>query len=311
MIKKASIPTLKDDSYRQLYFKRPALTPLTDTSGGYIDVNFRCMWPERMDAHRLEYYLIFLTTRGEGVYTFGTTEYYIRENMLCSVSPDMVRSWQAQMDDQQGYFVSFSETFFNHGCENKRFLHELPFFQLDGSPVHALSQDQTQYFLSIFQLMKTEYHEEQGFSPGVLRALLQMLLHKASAQFKERNDLSLINNQSALRLVKAFKSLYMRDLHVLGQGKSVMLKTIAAYADELGVSQNHLNDTIKSITGRSAGQMIRYHLANHATMCLMHADKTISEIAFALGFDDPSYFTRFFKSQTGKSPSEFRALERP
>ena len=42
-------------------------------------------------------------------------------------------------------------------------------------------------------------------------------------------------------------------------------------------------------------------------MCLMHADKSIGEIAFALGFEDPSYFARFYKSQTGKSPSEFRA----
>lgn len=310
MIKNERIPTLKTGSYRKSYFKHSAPPlPVDAISGGYFDIDYRCMWPEIIDAHRLEYYMIFLMTRGEGVYSLGPKEYYIRENMLCFVSPDLVRSWRAQLNEQQGFFVSFSETFFNYGCENKRFLHDLPFFQLDGCPVYKLHDDQTQYYLTLFKLMKAEFHGGDGYSSGVLRSLLQMLLHKASAQFNKENYSSMKSNQSALRLVKAFKALYMQDFHALGRGKSIMLKKIAAYADELGVSQNHLNDTIKLVTGRSAGQMIRHHLANRATMCLMHADKSISEIAFALGFEDPSYFARFYKSQTGKSPSELRASE--
>lgn len=312
MIKKVRIPTLKSDSYRKSYFKHNL--PLHSSAAStdqYFEINHRCVWPDTIDAHRLEFYMIFIMTRGEGIHTFGSKECYIRENMLCFVGPDMVRSWQAQMEEQQGFFVNFSETFFNHGCVNKRFLHELPFFQVDGHPVLRLTEEQVRYYITLFQFMKAEYDNGDEYSPSVLRSQLQVLLHKANAQFKKENLLGESSNKAGLRLVKAFKALYMRDFHALGQGKGVALKKVADYADSLGVSQNHLNDTIKLITGRSAGQLIRYQLANHATMCLMHADKSISEIAFALGFEDPSYFARFYKSQTGKSPSEFRTAGNP
>ena len=98
----------------------------------------------------------------------------------------------------------------------------------------------------------------------------------------------------------------MRDFSAIRTGRSLQLKKISEYAAELGVSQNHLNDTIKTITGRSAGQHIKDQLTRHATQCLVHSNKSVGEIAYGLGFEDPSYFARFYKSQTGRSPSDFR-----
>jgi AraC-like DNA-binding protein len=155
--------------------------------------------------------------------------------------------------------------------------------------------------------MQDEYQHRNEYSADVLRSQLQLILYKANAQLKLGGRLNDPKAHAGLRLVKAFKTLFLRDFHALGQGKGLMLKKVAEYANTIGVSQNHLNDTVKLVTGRSAGQLIRHQLTSHATMCLMHADKNISEIAFALGFEDPSYFARFYKSQTGKSPSEFRA----
>jgi AraC family transcriptional regulator, transcriptional activator of pobA len=308
MIKKERIPTLKGDTYRKSYFKHgePPSSPAL-SADQYFEINRRCLWPEVIDAHRLDFYMIFIVTRGEGIHTFGPKEYYIRQNSLCFVSPDMVSSWRAEVEEQQGYFVTFSEIFFNQGCENKRFLQEIPFFQLDGHAVLTLSEEQTQYYLTIFQFMYKEYHNGNSYSPDILRAQLHLILHKAHAQLKTETIFNDSGNHAGMRLVKGFKALYLRDFHSLGKGKGLLLKKVADYANELGVSQNHLNDTIKSITGRSAGQLIRHQLTSHATMCLMHADKSIGEIAFALGFEDPSYFARFYKSQTGKSPSEFRS----
>lgn len=313
MVKSPKIPTLKNHSYRKLYFKHdvPTVPRTTLSSDRHFEISHRCAWPDTIDPHRLEFYMIFMSTLGEGIHTFGPREYYVRENMLCFVSPDMIRSWKAEMKDQRGYFITFSESFFNEGCENKQFLQELPFFQLNGNAVLTLTDEQTQYYLSLFKLMHDEYIHANSYSDNVLRSQLQLILHKAFAQAKTEGLSNGPENHSGLRLLKAFKALYLRDFHTLGQGKGVMLKKVAEYADALSVSQNHLNDTVKLITGRSAGQLIRHHLTSHATMCLMHADKSISEIAFALGFEDPSYFARFYKNQTGKSPTEFRATVNP
>lgn len=309
MTKRTHIPILKKESYKKSYFKHDVPAPLSKalSSDRYFEINHRCVWPNVINAHRLEFYMIFMSTFGEGIHTLGARAYYVGENMLCFVSPDMIRSWQAEAEEQRGFFVTFSESFFNQGCDNKRFLQELPFFQLDGNVVLKLTSAQTKYYLSIFQRMHDEYIHGNEYSPDVLRTQLQLILHKAHAQLRTEGLTNNPENHSGIRLVKAFKALYLRDFHTLGQGKGVMLKKITAYADALGVSQNHLNDTVKQVTGRSAGQLIRHHLISHATMCLTHADKNISEIAFALGFEDPSYFARFYKSQTGKSPTEFRA----
>ena len=114
MIKKEHIPTLKSNTYRKSYFKHEvsASPSVSFSSDRYFEINRRCVWPQVIDAHRLEFYMIFIVTRGEGIHTFGPKEYYIRTTPYVFVSPDMVSSWRAEMEEQQGYFVTFSETFF-------------------------------------------------------------------------------------------------------------------------------------------------------------------------------------------------------
>ena len=99
---------------------------------------------------------------------------------------------------------------------------------------------------------------------------------------------------------------YMVDFGVIRNGKEIKLKKISDYAQQLGVSQNYLNDMVKSITGKSAGQLMKTQLLKQATVCLKHSTKSISEISYLLGFEDPSYFTRFYKKHTGHLPSDKR-----
>jgi AraC-like DNA-binding protein len=82
----------------------------------------------------------------------------------------------------------------------------------------------------------------------------------------------------------------MKDFKLINSGQVIRVKKVADYAQQLGISQNYLNDTIKSITGKSAGQLIKDQLIKQATMCLKHSSKNVSEIAYLLGYEDPSYF---------------------
>ncbi len=305
------IPLLKTNSYRRSYLKQEVdQHAATNTQGlQHFDIQHRCIWNDSIAAHRLDFYMVFLVTKGEGFHSFGVQKHYLKENRLCFVGPDMISAWKAETGAQEGFFCTFSEDFFNLGRENKYFLRELPFFQVDGTAVLELTAEQTQYYLSLFDMMKTEYENKSEFSDPVLRSQLQLLLNKAYSHYLEMNEQAPGVNRAALRLLKSFTALYEKDFKTLNNGKGVQLKKVADYALELGVSQNHLNDTIKAITGRSAGQLIRNQLIKLATMCLMHSDKSISEIAYALGFEDPSYFARYYKKQTGRAPSEFRRMQ--
>jgi len=302
------IPILKNNTFHQSYFREELVSQDANVHPNhpYFEIQRKCIWKNNIDPHRLDFYMVFLVTNGEGIHTFGLKEHYIHKNMLCFVGPNMISSWQSETNVQQGYFCTFSEEFINAGSENKNFLHDLPFFDIQGDSVLHLSGEQTEYYLSLFKLMQTEYENRNEFSTAILRSQLMVVLNKAYAEFKSNACSCPKTNPAALRLLKAFTSLYLSDIAMIRTGKGIHVKKISQYADELGVSQNHLNDTIKSITGKSAGQLIKSQLTRQATMCLMHGKKSISEISYSLGFEDPSYFARFYKNQTGQTPSEFR-----
>ncbi|MCT7378290.1 AraC family transcriptional regulator [Chelativorans salis] len=84
------------------------------------------------------------------------------------------------------------------------------------------------------------------------------------------------------------------------------MRSVAEYADMLSVTPTHLSRTVKSVTGRTAGEIIHDRVMLEAKRQLVFTDNSISEIAYALKFSTPSYFTRFFSMQTGENPRSFR-----
>lgn len=313
MLTKTVIPTLKTDNFKKSYLSNRQDTRAGITSVGQQDfeIHRRCTWPQTMNAHRLDKYMIFMLIEGASKHTIGDEQYLVTGNTLCFVSPEMIRSWKSETELQNGFVVMFSDMFFYQGCADKKFLEDLPFFQLGGTPLIELSTEEANEYVSIFRMMHKEYENRNDYSSAILRSQLQLLIHKAHSKLRTNSTFTHEKISASIRLVKNFKKLFTNDFMVLGQGKAILHKNIAEYADALGVTQNHLNDTVKQVTGRSAGQLIRYHLALHATSCLMHSEKNISEIAYKLGFEDPAYFARFYKNQTGKSPTEFRLAFHP
>ncbi len=83
-------------------------------------------------------------------------------------------------------------------------------------------------------------------------------------------------------------------------------KSIDEFAVSIGISKTHLNRVCQSVVGESTKQVINQFLIQESKILMLHTSQTISEIAFQLEFKDVSYFCRFFKKQTGISPSKFR-----
>ena len=83
---------------------------------------------------------------------------------------------------------------------------------------------------------------------------------------------------------------------------------VAGYAEELGVTPNHLNRVVKSETGRCAGEWIENARLSLARTLLHDPGIQISEVSYRLGFEDPAYFSRFFRKLVGISPTDFRGM---
>ncbi|HTF20274.1 MAG TPA: AraC family transcriptional regulator [Chryseolinea sp.] len=298
------IPLLKGPQYQHHYFRDSPGVGEDPTD--HFAIYNRCMLRDNILAHRLDFYMIFLVNSGEGLHTFGSNEHYIRKNMLGFIGPHVVSSWRADHQDNRGFLCSFSEEFFLANRSDKQYLSNLPFFQLGGNPVLCLSDDEAEEFTTLFKMIEKE-SKQNNSSTDTLRGFLQVMLGKAIArygQLKQQNHDD--HPSSGLRIVKAFMEAYMIDFGAIRNGREIRLKKISDYARQLGVSQNYLNDTIKSITGKSAGQLMKSQLLKQASVCLKHSTKSISEISYLLGFEDPSYFTRFYKKHTGQLPSDKR-----
>lgn len=98
--------------------------------GQYVEVRKRCLWNDVIEAHRLDFYIIFLTTEGDGKQTLGLNEYTVAKNRLGFIGPSVISAWHSQSETQDGYFIASSEEFYAF-FHNKKSLSQLPFFQLE------------------------------------------------------------------------------------------------------------------------------------------------------------------------------------
>jgi len=94
------------------------------------------------------------------------------------------------------------------------------------------------------------------------------------------------------------------DLHFLQKQR------VGEYADMLGVTPGHLTDTTREKLGIPAGNLIQRRILLEAKRLLTYSEQNVGEIAFALNFTDPSYFARYFRRETGQSPTTFRTQTR-
>ena len=88
--------------------------------------------------------------------------------------------------------------------------------------------------------------------------------------------------------------------------RSQVLDTVSGYAERLGISPSYLNKLVRTQTRHSAMDWVEISRVNWAKTLLKDSDMSVGDISIAIGVDDPSYFTRFFRKSTGMTPSEFR-----
>ncbi|WP_343667995.1 helix-turn-helix transcriptional regulator [Chitinophaga sp.] len=281
---KNKIPVLTGRNFQDKYFypANSRTAPRRFEIYRREDEEYRCL--PVVTANRLDFYMVVLVTGGEGIKTFGTKEYYIRKGMLCFIPPGMVTNWESIVDDHQGYIMTFDE----HMLPN---LNTYPFFQVGGCPVISLNEEQQHYFHHYFQEIEKEY---QSNELELISAFLTIILKKTQQLYTATEPIA--GSNAAIRLTAAFTALIDKDFE----------QKLSTYAGLLNVTQNHLNDTVKAVTGKTPGTHIHERIIKEAAQLLVHTQLTIAEICYRLNFSDQSYFIRFFKRYTGLTPRQFR-----
>jgi AraC-like DNA-binding protein len=216
---------------------------------------------------------------------------------LFFLSPGQVHNVKSG-GETDGTILSFTREFFDAGAEGSAsLLLELPFYYAaDSPPWMPVPGAAVPEAIALFREIQDEFNEAGPGAAEIVRALLRILLVKASRWRTPDQTAATGNRASAL----------VRHFQLAVEQHFREWQTLTPYARQLGVTPNHLNDVMRESTGRAAGEHIRLRRLLDAKRQLLYSELTVSEIGYRLGFKDPSYFGRFFRRYQGRTPAEFR-----
>jgi AraC family transcriptional activator of pobA len=254
---------------------------------------------------RKEFYKICLTT-GKSRIHYSDKTYEQEGTILFFGNPHIPYSWETISTTYVGYTILFSEEFFKNS-ERSESLQQSSFFKIGGTPVLKITEEQRTFLNTIFQKMITEQESDYVFKDELIRNYISLIIHE-SLKMEPSENYEKTKNASS-RLTSVFLELLERQFPIETTANPLQLRTAQQYAQHLNVHINYLNRAVKEVTGRSTTTHITERILTEAKALLQHTDWSISEIAYALGFDYPTYFNNFFKKVTGTNPTAFRLAE--
>ncbi len=252
---------------------------------------------------RKDFYKICLTT-GQSIIHYADRSFETEGTVLFFGNPHIPYSWETLSSEYVGYTCLFSEEFFNLS-ERAESLQQSTLFKVGGTPVLNISAEQRAFLNTIFQKMIEEQQSDYVHKADLMRNYIHLILHEALKLQPAENYQQ--HNNAASRITQVFLELLERQFPVESVDKPLCLKTPQDFARSLALHVNHLNRAVKEITGKPTSQHISARIITEAKALLLHTDWTIAEVAYALGFEYPTYFNNYFKRITGKVPSAVRA----
>jgi AraC-like DNA-binding protein len=255
-----------------------------------------------MPYNRRAYYKISLIL-GRNRAEYADKVIDIEHNALLFATPLIPYNYVPQDENQSGFFCIFSEDFLTQDNSGIR-LKELPVFSPGGNPVFFLNDDQIDDIRHIFKKMFREIESDYAYKYDLLRNYVIELIHFGQ---KLQPATSLFTETNAYKRVSSlFIELLERQFPVEPPHQKLNLRSAKDYADQLSIHVNYLNKVLKEITGKTTTELITERVVKESKILLKHTDWNVSEIAYSLGFDEPSHFNNLFKKHTQLSPRAFR-----
>lgn len=252
--------------------------------------------PNLLIPHRHSFYHIVLFTSGKGFHTIDFEQFPVKKGQVYFMIPGQVHGWQFEKD-VDGYVLNFSETFISSFLRNDQYAEQFPFLEgIAGNSVIDLSPAAAKKATELLHAILVEGEQKESLFKDLQKLkLLELFILINRNIVKPATGPAARNND-----------LMIRNFRKLVAQHYATLKLPKEYAALLYITPNHLNALCNDLLGKPAGEVIRDRILLEAKRLLINADMSISEIAWQLNFADNSYFTKFFKKQTGITPEVFR-----
>lgn len=251
--------------------------------------------------YRSDGYIVGVCTRGAAKVEVNLQVYEATPGVMLLATPFHVLRIYDRTDDFLCRFIVFTKTFLLENNINSHFLESFSYFKSASLPVINMNSQDAKSILDIFILIQQKLErEEHPYRVEISRSIFTTLLYEIQCIYERQNKI-IKSKQNRKQKV----NILFQELVFLHYKKH---RNVQYYADELFISPKHLTETIKEVTGKTAGEWIDDAVILEAKVFLRNHEISIARIADLFHFPDQSTFGKYFKKQTGISPSDYRTL---
>jgi len=246
------------------------------------------------------YTVVFKKFKGE--LRYGRSTYDFQDGSLMFAAPNQVLSPSENTVIEEGWFLAFHPDLLYGSLLGKN-IGSYSFFRYNVNEALHISDGERKTLEESIQKIAVEYSQNmdkhtQGLIVSNLELMLQYCDRFYNRQFLTRSK---VNNDFIQQFEDLLQNYFEAD-DLADKG----LPEVKYFAEKLNLSANYLSDLLNKYTGKTTIEHIHLQLVEKAKSILWGTNKSVSEIAYSLGFDHPSHFSKIFKMKTGKSPKNFR-----
>lgn len=254
---------------------------------------------ETQQSHVHNFYELVWFREGTGIHTVDFCDYPVEAGTLFFVAPGQVHNFDEHYEGQTGYVIKICTDLMSETCGGELDYLRFNVFNADTVPYHRIDAAAAERLESIVAQLSEENNRRQAIGhKEYLQALVKMLIINIERACEGCDAEATQRSSMAHETFIAFRSLidkHYRTLH-----------SVKEYASLLSMSPKTLTNHVSQCSPHSPLELINARLILEAKRRLRYSTMMVKEIAFDLGFDDPSYFVKFFKRQTGQLPADFR-----
>ncbi|MEO0473150.1 MAG: helix-turn-helix transcriptional regulator [Bacteroidota bacterium] len=251
----------------------------------------------QFENHRLTFFALLFITEGKGEHSINFTEYTFKKGTVFAIGRDSIHKFHAS--DAKGYLLVFTEDFVLQylSKENATKMFQLFNEQLASAKQQLHETDFASILPYLYAIRNEFFHIKDGFSAEMTRSLLHIIITQLH-RIKSADNTAVFGQTKYLSQFLRFQQLL--ETHW------TEYKKVSFYADKMAITSRTLNNITHSIVHKSAKTVINDLLILKVKRLLINTHINITQIAYETGFYEASHLFKFFKKQTGFSPSQFR-----
>lgn len=247
-----------------------------------------------LPPHRKTVFDFVFLTRGSSIRSKGLDRYEFEAATFFFLPPYQISSHEFYSEDVTGFYCHFDVDILTRYLIQPGFIQQFSFLKFIGNPLVKVDTTALDSLFPILHRLEREHRSEKPNYALVSAYLCALFLElQPFAGNGEK-----VKENAAFRITQLYKNALTQHIYEK--------QSVSEYADLLAVTADYLNKCIKVATGMSALDLLGDMMLMEAKALLRQTSLSISEIAFKIGKEDPSDFTRFFRSKTGRTPTHYR-----